>query len=72
MHLVHGEIVTQGTVTDLRTAGILNSVTSLALEKDRRRNGLGATSGSSEDGVTGDDEGTSNSDEDMCRATKNA
>lgn len=69
--MVDGEVVTQGTVADLRTAGLLDGVASLGPEKDRRRSGLGSTSSSSEDGVTGDDEGSSNSDEDTDRVTKN-
>jgi len=69
--MVDGEIVTQGRVADLRATGLLDGVASLAPEKDRRRNGHGSTSGSSEDGVTGDDEGSSNSDEDTGRVAQN-
>jgi len=71
VHIVDGEIVTQGTVADLRMAGLLDGVASLSHEKDRRRTGQESTSDSSEDGVTGDDEGSSNSDEDTGRVGKN-
>lgn len=70
VHMVDGEIVTQGTVADLRVTGVLDRVASLAPEKDRKRNCHGPTSDSSEDGVTGDDEGSSNSDEDTGSVAK--
>ena len=53
--MVHEGIVTQGMVADLRRAGLLNDIASLAPEKDRRRHVMGSTSTSSEDGVTGDE-----------------
>jgi ABC-type multidrug transport system ATPase subunit len=69
--MIDGEIVTQGTVADLRTAGLLDGVASLAAaEKDRERHAEGSTSDSSEDGVTGDDEESSNSDEDTDKVAK--
>ncbi len=68
--MVDGEIVTQGTVADLRATGLLDRVASLAPEKDRKRNCHGSTSDSSEDGVTGDDEGSWNSDEDTGSVAK--
>jgi hypothetical protein len=39
--MVDGEIVTQGTVADLRTTGLLDGVASLAPEKDRKRTAHG-------------------------------
>ena len=54
--MVHDKIFTQGTVA---ATGLLSP------EKDRKRNCHGSTSDSSEDGITGDDEKSSNSDEDI-------
>jgi len=68
--MAEGEIVTQGTVTDLRATGLLAGVAGLTSEKDRKRNAHDSTSDSSEDGVTGDDERSSNSDEDTGRMAK--
>jgi hypothetical protein len=68
--MADGEIVTQGTVADLRDAGNLDGVAGLAPGKNRNRNGEGSASDSSEDGVTGDDEGSSNSDEDTSKMSK--
>ena len=70
--MVDGEIVTQGAVADLRATGLLDGVAALAADKDRKRNAYGSTSDSSEDGVTGDDERSSNSDEDTGRVAKKA
>ena len=70
MHIVDDEIFTQGTVADLQATGLLDRVASLAPEKHRKRNCHESTSDSSEYGVTGDDERSSNSDEDTGSVVK--
>ena len=70
--MVDGEIITQGAVADLWATGLLDGVTTLTANKDCKRNAYRSTSDSSEDGVTSDDERSSNSDEDMGRVAKKA
>ena len=70
MHIVDDEIFTQGTVADLQATGLLDCVVSLAPEKHHKRNCHESTSDSSEDSVTGDDERSSDSDEDTGSVVK--